>query len=114
MTATRTPCSIPPCDDGPGEPCDRHETEAAHAEGDHEFCGLECEVTMPSEQMRNAILCRAIPGSPRMLAELERRAAVSAANQVRTDADLRATEGETELAEYGRELAELITPKEGL
>lgn len=35
-----------------------------------------------------------------------------AANQIRTDADLRATEGETELAEYGRELAELITPKE--
>lgn len=77
----RTPCSPPddPCDfDGAGEPCDRHAREAAHAEGEHEFCGIECEVTLPSEQLRNAILCRAIPGSPRMLAELERRAAASA------------------------------------
>lgn len=40
--STRTPCDFPPCDDGPGEPCGRHETEQAHAEGEHAFCGYEC------------------------------------------------------------------------
>lgn len=73
---TVTPCSIPECNaDGTGEPCDRHETEQAHAEVEHAFCGIECETTLPSEQLRNAILCQAIPGSPAMLVELERRAA---------------------------------------
>lgn len=76
LTAGVTPCSIPECDtDGTGEPCDRHETEQAHAAGEHAFCGLECPVTLPSEQLRNAILYQAIPGSAGMLAELERRAA---------------------------------------
>ncbi|MER7738861.1 hypothetical protein ABTX34_11140 [Streptomyces sp. NPDC096538] len=43
-TPTRTPCSVPECDaDGTGEPCTRHEREDAHAEGDHELCGAECE-----------------------------------------------------------------------
>jgi hypothetical protein len=40
--APRTPCSFPPCDTGPGEPCTRHEREEAHAEGNHELCGPEC------------------------------------------------------------------------
>lgn len=41
--AARTPCSDPPCDtDGTGEPCDRHEREQAHAEGDHALCGPGC------------------------------------------------------------------------
>jgi hypothetical protein len=80
MTAPATPCSVPECNaDGTGEPCDRHETAQAHAEGEHAFCGLECEVILTSEQLRNAILCQAIPGSPAMLAELERRAAAPAA-----------------------------------
>ncbi|URN11323.1 hypothetical protein LUW77_03255 [Streptomyces radiopugnans] len=41
----RTPCSFPSCDTGPGEPCDRHEREWAHADGDHELCGAECPAT---------------------------------------------------------------------
>jgi hypothetical protein len=75
---TETPCGPAPdqCDPETGEPCDVHEVERAHAEGDHEHCGKECEVAMPSEQLRNAILCRAIPGSAGMLDELLRRAAV--------------------------------------
>ncbi|MCM8556163.1 hypothetical protein [Streptomyces sp. STCH 565 A] len=40
--AETTPCSGPvPCEDG-GEPCDRHEREQAHAEGEHDLCGAEC------------------------------------------------------------------------
>lgn len=48
MTTTPTPCSVPPCDAETGEPCDRHEREAAHAEDDHELCGPECEPTAPA------------------------------------------------------------------
>jgi hypothetical protein len=71
----KRPCSVPnPCEDG--ELCARHEEEQAHAEGEHQYCSIECEANLPSEQLRNAILCRAIPGSKNMLAELERRAAV--------------------------------------
>jgi hypothetical protein len=41
-TGEATPCSQPnPCEDG-GDPCDRHEREQAHAEGEHAFCGDEC------------------------------------------------------------------------
>jgi hypothetical protein len=42
-TCTPTmPCSLPnPCEDG--ELCARHEREKAHAEGEHAFCGPECE-----------------------------------------------------------------------
>jgi hypothetical protein len=70
----RTPCSEPtPCEGG--EPCDRHETERAHAEGEHTFCGTECEVEYPSEQLRNFILAKGYPGTGRMLDELLRRAA---------------------------------------
>ncbi|MFB6626474.1 hypothetical protein ACFCWD_28900 [Streptomyces sp. NPDC056374] len=37
------PCSGPvACED---EPCDRHEREQAHAEGEHALCGPECECT---------------------------------------------------------------------
>lgn len=57
------------------ERTDRLETERNHATGNHEYCGLTCETEFPSEALRNAILCRAIPGSARMLEELLRRAA---------------------------------------
>lgn len=40
-----TPCSSPPCDTGPGEPCDRHEREWSHAEGNHELCDSKCNTT---------------------------------------------------------------------
>lgn len=47
-TETRTPCSVPnPCEDG-GEPCDRHEREESHADGEHELCGPECDAGQPS------------------------------------------------------------------
>jgi hypothetical protein len=42
VAAMYVPCSFPPCDTGPGEPCDTHERLWAHAEGDHELCGPEC------------------------------------------------------------------------
>jgi hypothetical protein len=54
---------------------DRAITARAHRAGDHQWCDVTCEAAMPSEVLRNTILCRAIPGSPAMLAELERRAA---------------------------------------
>lgn len=54
---------------------DRRETERAHTAGNHQWCGVTCETEFPSDVLRNTILCRAIPGSPSMLAELERRAA---------------------------------------
>lgn len=72
----RTPCSEPdPCDPVTGEPCDRHETEQAHAEGEHSFCGPTCEVEFPSELLRNGILAKGYPGTAGMLDELLRRAA---------------------------------------
>jgi hypothetical protein len=74
-----TPCDEFPCEDG-GEPCDRHEREWAHEEGDHSLCEQEvtCEVSYTSDQLRNAILARAIDGSRNMLKELERRASANA------------------------------------
>jgi hypothetical protein len=42
VAAMHVPCSFPPCDTGPGEPCDTHERLWAHAEGEHELCGPEC------------------------------------------------------------------------
>lgn len=71
----RTPCSDVPCDDGPGEPCARHEEEQAHAEGEHEYCGVTCEVAMSTEAMRATIIGLGIPGTKGMLDELLRRAA---------------------------------------
>lgn len=85
------PATVPraptPCTPGnscaEGEPCDTHETEQAHAEGEHTFCGPTCEVEFPTQMLRNTILCRAIPGSAGMLAELERRAAAVGTEQLR-------------------------------
>lgn len=48
--AARTPCSFPVCDDGPGEPCDRHEREMSHDEGSHELCGPECAAGLSDTQ----------------------------------------------------------------
>ncbi|MCU1613899.1 MAG: hypothetical protein JWO98_1439 [Frankiales bacterium] len=69
-----TPCSQPsPCEDG--ELCDVHEEEQAHADGEHAFCGVRCEVQFPSEPMRNFILAKGYPGAAGALNELLRRAA---------------------------------------
>jgi len=42
---THTPCGPAPsqCDAEAGEPCADHEREQAHAEGEHCFCGPECD-----------------------------------------------------------------------
>ncbi|NUS25069.1 MAG: hypothetical protein HOV92_12715 [Streptomyces sp.] len=42
---TQTPCGPAPsqCDAESGEPCANHEREQAHAEGEHCFCGPECD-----------------------------------------------------------------------
>jgi hypothetical protein len=73
------PCSDPPCNQGGnGEPCDIHETERAHAEGEHAFCGVTCEVVFPTEQLRNFVIAKGYPGTAGMLNELLRRAAVEA------------------------------------
>ncbi|MFE6903822.1 hypothetical protein ACFVFJ_44575 [Streptomyces sp. NPDC057717] len=70
-----TRCSDPPCNQGgTGEPCDRHETEQAHAEGEHAFCGVTCEAEFPTETLRNGILAKGYPGTAGMLNELLRRA----------------------------------------
>jgi hypothetical protein len=47
----------------------------------------------------------------RLLQQIKDRHAHTLAGQQRTDAGLRAAEGETALAEYGRELADLIDPE---
>src|SRR5512134_1971472 len=77
----RTPCGpVPDMCDPDGEPCDRHETERAHAEGEHTFCGVTCEVEFPSELLRNSILAKGYPGTAGMLDELLRRAAAGLLN----------------------------------
>ncbi|MFE9764646.1 hypothetical protein ACFYPC_08965 [Streptomyces sp. NPDC005808] len=69
-----TPCDQPnPCEDG--ELCATHEEAQAHAEGEHSFCGVTCEVAMPTEPMRNFIVAKGYPGTAGALAELLRRAA---------------------------------------
>ncbi|MER6605947.1 hypothetical protein ABT282_08525 [Streptomyces sp. NPDC000927] len=68
-------CASRPIECETEEECaDRLETERSHAAGDHQYCGLTCEIEFPGDMLRNAILHRAIPGSVRMLDELLRRA----------------------------------------
>jgi hypothetical protein len=71
MTDT-SPCSFPPCDTGPGEPCDRHEREQSHTEGDHELCGDECpavpavqEPAVPAPADDDGRCARFVPDEPR-------------------------------------------------
>lgn len=84
--AAATPCSVPdPCADG--ELCDRHETEQAHAEGEHELCGVTCEVKFPSEELRNFVLAKGYPGTKGALDELLRRAASPDVERLRAERD---------------------------
>jgi hypothetical protein len=53
---------------------DRLETERAHNEGEHAFCGTTCKVEMPSDMLRNFILAKGYPGTAGALDELLRRA----------------------------------------
>jgi len=74
QAAQPTPCSQPnPCEDG--ELCATHEEEQAHADGEHQYCGITCETQMPSAPMYNSIVAHGIPGTRGMLDELLRRAA---------------------------------------
>lgn len=70
----RTPCSDPPCEET--SPCAWHDEEQAHAEGLHEYCGIACEVQMPTEPMYNFIVACGLPGTRGILDELLRRAAL--------------------------------------
>jgi hypothetical protein len=109
------PCSDPPCGYEKGELCDTHHTEKAHAEGDHQWCDITCQDEYTWEMLRNTILIRAIPGSPKMLDELLRRAADRSALMeahialVSTTSQIRATY-DTLKAEYD----ELAARMEGL
>lgn len=51
----------------------------AHAEGGHAYCGVDCEVEFPTEELRHAVLYKGVPGSAGMLDELLRRAAAEGA-----------------------------------
>lgn len=77
-TPEAAPCDVPNgCEDG--DLCATHEEQQAHAEGEHAFCGVTCEVAMPTELMRNSLIAWAPPGGKGILAELERRAAAAPA-----------------------------------
>lgn len=91
MTSAPTPCSQPnPCEDG--ELCGQHEVEQAHADGDHEYCGVTCEVQFPSDMLRNGVLAKGYPGTAGMLDELLRRAAAQPPElRARLDAAIRPT-----------------------
>ena len=56
------------------ERADREETERDHAAGDHQHCGVDCEVQFPTEQLRNFVIAKGYPGTAGMLHELLRRA----------------------------------------
>ncbi|MFB7852816.1 hypothetical protein ACFC34_38185 [Streptomyces sp. NPDC056053] len=56
---------------------DRPGVEHDHAAGDHRYCDITCEDEFPGQELRNAILTRAIPGAATMLDELLRRAALA-------------------------------------
>ncbi|WAL93947.1 hypothetical protein [Streptomyces sp. Je 1-369] len=58
---------------------DRLETERDHTRGDHTHCGLDCEVEMPTEHLRNFVIAKGYPGTKGALDELIRRARAEAA-----------------------------------
>ena len=60
------------------ERADREETERDHARGDHTYCGITCEVEMPTEHLRNFVIAKGYPGTKGALDELLRRAQVEA------------------------------------
>lgn len=54
---------------------DQEATARDHAAGDHQHCGVTCEVEMPTHHLRNFILAKGYPGTAGALDELLRRAA---------------------------------------
>ncbi|MCM1974609.1 hypothetical protein [Streptomyces sp. G1] len=63
------------------ERADREETERDHARGDHTYCGITCEVEMPTEHLRNFVIAKGYPGTKGALDELLRRATDAAQPQ---------------------------------
>ncbi|MFG2670826.1 hypothetical protein [Streptomyces sp. NPDC048445] len=68
---------------------DREEAERAHAEGEHAFCGVTCEVELPTEHLRNFVIAKGYPGTKGALDELLRRAADQQPETAAADAGLR-------------------------
>ncbi|NUV65702.1 hypothetical protein G6W57_01050 [Streptomyces sp. CAI-121] len=54
---------------------DREATARDHAAGDHQHCGITCEVELPTEHLRNFVIAKGYPGTAGALDELLRRAA---------------------------------------
>ncbi|MZF56910.1 hypothetical protein GTX53_24280 [Streptomyces sp. SID5594] len=54
---------------------DREATARDHAAGDHQHCGITCEVEMPTDHLRNFVIAKGYPGTAGALDELLRRAA---------------------------------------
>ncbi|MFB7845483.1 hypothetical protein ACFC34_00405 [Streptomyces sp. NPDC056053] len=55
---------------------DREAIARNHAAGDHQHCGVTCEVKMPTDHLRNFVIAKGYPGTAGALDELLRRAAV--------------------------------------
>ncbi|WP_354596109.1 hypothetical protein R1Y80_00905 [Streptomyces sp. JL1001] len=54
---------------------DREATARNHAAGEHQHCGITCEVELPTEHLRNFVIAKGYPGTAGALDELLRRAA---------------------------------------
>ncbi|MGQ4733421.1 hypothetical protein ACUN3E_37905 [Streptomyces sp. Ju416(a)] len=82
---------------------DREEAARLHADGDHQYCDVTCEVAMPTEAMRNFVIAKGYPGTAGALDELLRRAAAAPP----APADRAAlTETERQLLGFALEMAE--------
>ncbi|MEU1155742.1 hypothetical protein ABZ369_22375 [Streptomyces sp. NPDC005918] len=74
------------------ERADREKTERDHARGDHAHCGLNCEVELPTEQLRTFVVAKGYPGTKGALDELLRRARAEATTtSAATEFELRGT-----------------------
>ncbi|MFJ5973555.1 hypothetical protein [Streptomyces sp. NPDC093060] len=69
------------------ERADREATERDHARGDHTYCGITCEIEMPTEHLRNFVIAKGYPGTRGALDELLRRARAEVAGQQAAAAD---------------------------
>lgn len=64
---------------------DREATARDHAAGDHQHCGITCEVELPTEHLRTFVIAKGYPGTAGALDELLRRAAAPPAPADRPD-----------------------------
>ncbi|MFJ5057739.1 hypothetical protein ACIP72_36930, partial [Streptomyces cyaneofuscatus] len=54
---------------------DQEATARDHVAGDHQHCGITCDVEMPTDHLRNFVVAKGYPGTVGALDELLRRAA---------------------------------------